>query len=222
VLLYARFYCTLFVIYFGEQTMLISRNAKILTALLLAVSLAACSTTKKADTSAAAAEQSAAQKAAAAQAAADKAAADKAAADAAARASAASTSNDVNSQALATEKANEAANALNVKIFHFDFDSSSIAASDYDALKAHAKYLSTNPKAHVRVSGNTDERGTREYNMALGERRAKSVAAFLTSNGAKNQQLEVVSYGQEKPVATGSTEEAWAQNRRVELEYTNK
>lgn len=72
----------------------------------------------------------------------------------------------------------------------------------------------------MRVEGNTDERGTREYNMALGERRAKAVAVFLTSNGAKANQLDVISYGEEKPVASGESEEAWAQNRRVDLDYT--
>ena len=198
--------------------MLLSRNAKILTAALFAVSLAACTTTKTADASAAAAQQSAA----------DKAAADKAAADAAAKASAAATDNSVESQSLAdkaradaADKANQIAASLNVKVFHFDYDNATIAASDYDALKAHALYLSQNPSARVQVGGHTDERGTREYNMALGERRSKAVAAFLTSNGAKSGQLEVISYGEEKPVATGDSEEAWARNRRVELEYTS-
>ncbi|MDI1302814.1 MAG: peptidoglycan-associated lipoprotein Pal [bacterium] len=203
--------------------MLISRHAKIFAAALFAVSLAACTTTKTADTSAAVAEQSAAEKAAA-----DKAAADKAAADAAARASAASTNSGIESQSLADKaaadaaaKANQLANSLNVKVFHFDYDNATIATSDYDALKAHALYLSKNPAARVQVGGHTDERGTREYNMALGERRAKAVAAFLTSNGAKSGQLEVISYGEEKPVATGDSEEVWARNRRVELEYTS-
>lgn len=202
--------------------MLISRNTKVLAAAFLAVSLAACTTTKPAtDASAAAAEQAAA----------DKAAADKAAAAAAAAASAANTSSGVDSQSLAdanaraqadaAAKANQIAAKLGVKVFRFDYDSSSIASGDYDALKAHALYLSKNPSARVQVGGHTDERGTREYNMALGERRAKSVAAFLTSNGAKSGQLEVISYGEEKPLATGDSEEAWAQNRRVELEYTS-
>ncbi|MDQ8036625.1 MAG: peptidoglycan-associated lipoprotein Pal [Pedobacter sp.] len=199
--------------------MLLSRNAKIIASSLLVLSLAACSTTKKAD------EAAAAQAAAEQQAAADKAAAD------AARASAANTGSGVDSQSLAdanakaqadaASKANSLAATLGVKVFHFDYDSSSVASSDYNALKAHAAYLSKNPGAKVQVGGHTDERGTREYNMALGERRAKSVAAFLTSNGAKSSQLEVISYGEEKPVATGESDDAWAQNRRVELEYTS-
>lgn len=203
--------------------MMLSRNAKILAAALLTASLAACTTTKAPDSTAA--------DAAAAQAAADKAAADKAAADAAAQAAAANTSSGVDSQALAdaqaqaqadaAAKANQLAAALGVKVFHFDYDAATIASSDYDALKAHAAYLGKNAGAHVQVNGYTDERGTREYNMALGERRAKAVAAFLTSNGAKASQLEVISFGEEKPVAAGDSEEAWAQNRRVELNYTS-
>lgn len=206
--------------------MLISRHAKILTAVLLAVSMAACTTTKTADTaSAAAAAQSAADKAAA-----DKAAADKAAADAAASAASTNTGG-IDSQSLAdsnaklqadaASKANKLAATLGVKVFYFDYDQSSLNNSDLDALKAHALYLSKNPSARVQVGGHTDERGTREYNMALGERRAKTVSAFLTSNGAKAGQLEVISYGEEKPTAAGESEEAWAKNRRVELEYTS-
>lgn len=201
--------------------MLLSRNSKILTAALLAVSLAACSTTKTADNSAAAAEQSAA----------DKAAADKARADAAAAAAASTNTGGVDSQSLAdsnaklqsdaANKANQLAATLGAKIFYFDYDQAGLNSNDYDALKAHALYLSKNPSARVQVGGNTDERGTREYNMALGERRAKAVSAFLTSNGAKSGQLEVISYGEEKPAATGESEEAWAKNRRVELEYTS-
>ena len=92
--------------------------------------------------------------------------------------------------------------------------------NDYNVLKAHSQYLAQHPNAHVIVGGHTDERGTREYNMALGERRAKSVAAFLSSNGASPGQLEVVSFGEEKPLAIGESESAWAENRRVELNYT--
>lgn len=201
--------------------MLTSRKLKTLTAALLVVGMAACTTTKAPDNTAAAQ-----------QAAADKAAADKAAADAAAaraaQTAAASTDTGMDSQSLAdakakaeaADKANQLAASLGARIFYFDFDSSSLHDADQDTLKAHAFYLSKNPSAHVQVNGHADERGTREYNMALGERRAKAVAAFLTSNGAKASQLEVVSYGKEKPAVDGHDEAAWAKNRRVELEYT--
>lgn len=210
--------------------MLLSHNVKILSAALLVLSIAACTTTKVPDNSGiSVAEQGAADKAAADKAAADKAAADAKAAEEAAAAAAASTNTGgIDSQALAdsnaklqaeaADKANKLA-ALSSRTFYFDYDQAGLKSSDYEALKAHALYLTNNPSAHVLIGGNTDERGTREYNMALGERRAKAVAAFLSSNGAPSSQLEVISYGEEKPAVVGDSEEAWDKNRRVELEY---
>ncbi len=188
--------------------MTISRNTKILAAALLALGLAACTTKKPAATdSSAAAEQQASPYGAAG-----------------AETSAAGTGGGLDSQALGTDGqaagANGAASLLGIKVVHFDYDSVDIAPDDFNALKAHALYLSKTPNARVQLGGHTDERGTREYNMALGERRAKAVAAFLTSNGVNPGQLEIVSYGEEKPLATGESESAWAENRRVELEYT--
>jgi len=101
----------------------------------------------------------------------------------------------------------------------FDFDSADIRQQDYPALLAHARYLQQNPQAKVLLAGHADERGTREYNMALGERRAKAVEAFLGVNGVRAGQLESVSYGKEKPLNEGSDEAAWAENRRVEIGY---
>lgn len=206
--------------------MLLSHTVKVLSAVLLALSIAACTTTKVPDnTGISVAEQGAADKAAA-----DKAAADaKAAEDAAAAAAASTNTGGIDSQALAdstakaqaeaADKANSLA-ALSIKTFYFDYDQAGLKNSDYEALKAHALYLSKNPAAHALIGGNTDERGTREYNMALGERRAKAVAAFLSSNGAPSAQMEVISYGEEKPAAAGDDEEAWGKSRRVELEYS--
>lgn len=105
-------------------------------------------------------------------------------------------------------------------IFYFDFDQDNIKPEAYGSLKTHAKFLSDNAAARVRLEGNTDEAGTREYNIALGERRAKAVAQFLGLNGAESDQIETVSYGEEKPVALEHDESAYAQNRRVELTYT--
>src|SRR5690606_2338363 len=85
---------------------------------------------------------------------------------------------------------------------------------------AHGKFLAKTPAARVRLEGHTDERGTREYNLALGERRAKSVQQILLSAGAKSSQIEVITYGEERPKATGATEAAYSQNRRVDIEYT--
>jgi len=87
-------------------------------------------------------------------------------------------------------------------------------------LNAHAQYLKGNTAAKLQLSGHTDERGTREYNLALGERRANAVARYLVGLGVSADQLSVVSYGKEKPAADGSDEESWAKNRRVELDYT--
>lgn len=109
--------------------------------------------------------------------------------------------------------------ALLARVVHFDLDSSDIAQSDFAVLNAHASYLASNGAAHAVLTGHTDERGTREYNMALGERRAKSVQAYLVTNGARNDQIDVVSYGKEKPVNEGHDESAWAENRRVEIGY---
>ncbi len=109
--------------------------------------------------------------------------------------------------------------ALLGRVVHFELDSSEIAQSDFAVLNAHARYLASSGAAHVVLTGHTDERGTREYNLALGERRAKSVQTYLVTNGAQPSQIEVVSYGKEKPVNEGHDEAAWAENRRVEIGY---
>lgn len=109
---------------------------------------------------------------------------------------------------------------LQYRVVYFDFDKANIRSDAIAILKAHALYLSQNPGARVRIEGHADERGTREYNMALGERRAKAAASFLAANGASASQLEIISYGEERPVALGHEETSWSQNRRSELNYT--
>lgn len=104
-------------------------------------------------------------------------------------------------------------------VFYFDFDQSSIKEDGKQALKAHAKYLVANGSAKVTLEGHADERGTTEYNLALGERRSMSVRSFLMSNGAKAEQVKVVSYGEERPAVMGHSEEVYSQNRRVEVKY---
>lgn len=111
------------------------------------------------------------------------------------------------------------ADLLSIRMVHFDYDSSDLSSDDLKTLQAHAAYLRQNSQAKVLLSGHADERGTREYNMALGERRANAVQAFLSSNGARNSQLDTVSYGKEKPINDGHDEAAWAENRRVEITY---
>ena len=105
------------------------------------------------------------------------------------------------------------------RVVHFDFDSSELSSTDYQTLQAHAQFLVANANSKVALTGHTDERGTREYNMALGERRAKAVESFLITNGVSAQQLEAVSYGKEAPVNAGHDEAAWKENRRVEINY---
>jgi peptidoglycan-associated lipoprotein len=106
------------------------------------------------------------------------------------------------------------------KVFYFPFDSSEIAAADRDVLAAHAKFLASNPGVKVVAEGHADERGTREYNLALGERRAQAVQRLLMLQGAAQGQSKVVTYGEERPVAVGHDESAWRLNRRVELLYS--
>jgi len=101
----------------------------------------------------------------------------------------------------------------------FGFDRFDVNSSDYDAINSHANYLTSHPNAKVRIEGHTDERGSREYNVALGERRAKAVSNILMSQGVLASQIHTVSYGQEKPVAFGHDESSWEQNRRASIVY---
>ena len=105
------------------------------------------------------------------------------------------------------------------RVVHFDYDSSDLSNEDYQTLQAHAQFLMANANSRLALTGHTDERGTREYNMALGERRAKAVQSYLVTNGVNAGQLEVVSYGKEMPINAGHNEAAWKENRRVELNY---
>ncbi|MFO1402581.1 MAG: peptidoglycan-associated lipoprotein Pal [Steroidobacteraceae bacterium] len=107
------------------------------------------------------------------------------------------------------------------RIIYFDFDSSEIRSEFNAALAEHARVLTQNPTVRVRLEGHTDERGSPEYNIGLGERRAQAVRRALMLQGAADAQLSTVSYGEERPAVSGQTEEAWAQNRRVEIVYLN-
>ena len=102
---------------------------------------------------------------------------------------------------------------------YFAFDNSTISSEYETVLAAHAAYLSQNPSVKVTVEGHADERGTPEYNIALGERRAKAVAKYLQALGVQADQISIVSYGEEKPLLLGQTAEAYAKNRRAVLVY---
>lgn len=108
--------------------------------------------------------------------------------------------------------------ALNTTVFYFDFDVAEFQPSDRETLIVHARNLAANPNRRIRLEGHADERGTREYNLALGERRANSIRDFMIVNGASRNQLETVSYGEERPAVRGQTEDAYRQNRRVEVQ----
>lgn len=104
-------------------------------------------------------------------------------------------------------------------VFNFEFDQSEISADDFRLLQQHAARLNRNRDQTVAIEGHCDERGTREYNLALGERRANAVQDFLLANGVRPSQMSTRSFGEERPVDTASDEAAWAKNRRVELAY---
>lgn len=106
-------------------------------------------------------------------------------------------------------------------VFH-SFDSDAIQNENKAIIQAHAKYLADNPERKVRLEGNTDERGSSEYNLALGQRRANGVKKMLILGGADANQVEAVSFGEEKPRATAHNESAWAQNRRTDIVYRAK
>ena len=108
---------------------------------------------------------------------------------------------------------------LATRIVYFDFDSAVIKGEGVDVVAAHAKYLASHPEGRVRLEGNTDERGSREYNIGLGDRRAQAVRRALLLQGAADAQISTVSYGEERPAAAGHDETAWAKNRRVEIVY---
>jgi len=110
-------------------------------------------------------------------------------------------------------------NPLSTRIIYFDLDSSAIPSRFSESIQAHARYLSQHPNVSLRLEGHTDERGTREYNVALGERRAESVKETLVVSGASAGQLSTLSFGEERPAELGSSEAAYSKNRRVEFIY---
>jgi peptidoglycan-associated lipoprotein len=108
--------------------------------------------------------------------------------------------------------------ALNL-VFYFDFDQAIVKRSGHAELDKHANALMQARSIRVRLEGHADERGTREYNLALGERRANALRAYLVAQGVSRSQIEVISYGEEKPAILGGGESTWAQNRRVRFNY---
>jgi peptidoglycan-associated lipoprotein len=108
---------------------------------------------------------------------------------------------------------------LSRRIIYFDFDSAEIRADSQSIVAAHGKYLVDSPATRIRLEGHADERGSREYNIGLGERRAQAVRRALLLQGVSEVQLTTVSYGEERPAVAGSDDDAYSQNRRVEVVY---
>lgn len=108
---------------------------------------------------------------------------------------------------------------LSKRVIYFMYDSSEVMPEYISVINAHANYLASNPGRSVVLEGHADERGSPEYNIALGEQRAKSVAKLMEVQGASGGQLQIVSFGEEKPAVPGHDESAWQQNRRVEITY---
>jgi peptidoglycan-associated lipoprotein len=111
--------------------------------------------------------------------------------------------------------------ALSKRVVYFEYDSSLLTPEGQVIAEAHANYLLSNPGVSLVLEGHADERGTREYNLALGEDRAKSVAQFMQAIGVQSGRIRSISYGEERPVALGHDESAWGLNRRVEILYGN-
>ena len=111
---------------------------------------------------------------------------------------------------------------LRQRVVYFDFDQDTLRPEFQAIVGCHAKYLRDRPSARMTLEGHADERGSREYNLGLGERRGNAVSSSIQANGASGSQITVTSYGEERPVCTDSNEDCWAKNRRVEIVYTAK
>lgn len=111
---------------------------------------------------------------------------------------------------------------LRQRTVYFDFDQDTLRPEFQAIMACHAKYLNDQPQSRVTLEGNADERGTREYNLGLGERRGNAVSGALQGAGGSASQITVVSYGEERPTCNDSMESCWSQNRRVEIVYTAK
>ncbi len=114
------------------------------------------------------------------------------------------------------------ANILSKRSVYFDFDSNAVKDEYRGLVQAHSRYLTDKRDSRIRIEGNCDERGSREYNLALGQRRAEAVKKVMTVLGVSDGRIETTSYGEEKPAASGHDEAAWAQNRRADIRYAGE
>ena len=196
--------------------------SKIVASSVLVAFLAACSSTGETTDARASAQaaQVAVEAASLAQTQADAQALKDAQALADAEAAQQAADNAVAQVAAQKQQAQKAAQAL-AHIIYFDFDQSTIKPEFRTALNSHAAYLRQNHSARIVLEGHADERGTREYNIALGERRGNAVSRYLVVQGVSIEAIEVVSFGEERPVNSGSESASLSENRRVEVRYVN-
>lgn len=114
------------------------------------------------------------------------------------------------------------ASPLSRRVIYFDYDSFEVLPDYVSVVSAHAGYLAAHTALSVMLEGHADERGSSEYNVALGEQRARAVAKLMTLQGVADEQIQIVSYGEEKPAAAGHDESSWQRNRRVEIHYAGE
>ena len=114
------------------------------------------------------------------------------------------------------------ANILSKRSVYFDYDSNAVKDEYRGLVQAHSRYLGDRRDSNIRIEGNADERGSREYNLALGQRRAEAVKKVMTVLGVSDARIETTSFGEEKPMASGHDEQAWAQNRRADIKYAGE
>ncbi len=125
----------------------------------------------------------------------------------------------LDSRALGANALKDPNSPLSKRLIYYDYDSATIKDEYRTLIRAHAKYLADQRSARMTVQGHTDERGSREYNLALGQRRAEGVKKAMSVLGASDNQIDTVSYGEEQPAVTGTDESSWAKNRRAEIIY---
>lgn len=113
-------------------------------------------------------------------------------------------------------------NILSKRSVYFDFDKYAVKPEYRALVEAHAKYLASHPELSIRIEGNADDRGSREYNLSLGQKRAVAVKSAANLLGVPDKQIETISYGEEKPKATGEDEASWAENRRADIVYSGE
>lgn len=130
-----------------------------------------------------------------------------------------STAEPVTTSVEESDPLNDTNNILAKRSVYYPFDVSAVQDGDKPVVQAHAAYLSGHPARTVRLEGNADERGSNEYNLALGQRRADGVKKMLVLGGARGSQVETASYGEERPAASGHNESSWSQNRRTDIKY---